>query len=95
MYKAVRITLKPDITKPSNCIDIDEIQLQTGDVKIWFKKATVHDLVNKGIKVVVSVPGVVHEPELEAVVSPSGEKYVRSEKDDIKSDNLLNLPLGK
>lgn len=95
MYKAVKITLKPDIEKPSSCIDIDEIQIKSGDATTWYKKELVHDYVKAGVKIVVSNQNVVHEPELEAVVSSYGEKYVRSEKDDIKSDNLLMLPVGK
>lgn len=93
MKRAIKISLKPDVTKPSSCIDIDKIQIKYDDgLVLNLAKAYVHDMVKAGHVIIVDNPAVAHKPELIAVESVAGEKYVRSEPDDIESDNLLNLP---
>ena len=94
MFKAIAIELKKDISNPSSCVDISRIKIQTNNkAGIWLlPKALVYGLVKEGVRIVVCNPNVACRPDLICAESSSGELYVRSEPNDIKSDNLLMLP---
>ena len=94
MFKAKAVHLKKDIKQPSNCIDIESIKIDVGHgAGVWeMPKKLVYGLVEEGITIIVDNPNIKTKPPLTTAISPSGEKYVKSESDDIVSDNLLNLP---
>lgn len=94
MFKAIGIELKKDISNASSCVDISRIKIQTNNKSgTWIlPKALVYGLVKEGVRIVVCNPNVVHQPILICAESSLGELYVRSESDDIQSDNLLMLP---
>lgn len=93
MKKAIAISLKRDVKTPSSCVDIAYIYIVNEDnTGKWLAKETVYDLVAGGTKIICSRKDVAHKPDLVCALSVYKEKYVRTEKDDIKSDNLLLLP---
>lgn len=93
MKKAIAISLKKDIKTPSSCIDIAYIYIVNEDNSgKWLTKETVYDLVASGINIICVNKKNVHTPDLVCALSVYNEKYVRTEKNDIISDNLLALP---
>ena len=72
-------------------LEIDSLCLKDGINEKWYKKEDIHDWIKKGNMVKV---GVNPYPELQAMISSSGEKYVRSSPNGSTSDNLLKLPIG-
>ena len=93
MKRAIAISLKQDVKTPSNCIDIAYIYIVNEDNNgKWLAKETVYDLVAIGTIIVCDNKNVASKPVLECALSTYGEKYVRTEKNDIESDNLLMLP---
>lgn len=94
MFKAIAIQLKEDISNPSSCIDISKIKIQTNNKSgTWLlPKKLVYGLVKEGVEIVVCNPNVTNRPSLICAESSTGELYVRSEPNDIISDNLLMLP---
>ena len=95
MFKAISIHLKNDITKPSSCLDIETIKLDVSNqirTRYIVQKELVYAMVKEGVKIIVDNPKTKHTAELITAESKYGEKYVRSEPDDVISDNLLELP---
>ena len=72
-------------------LEIDSLCLKIDGTEEWYKKEDIHDWIKEGNVAKVNVNPY---PELQAMVSSSGEKYVRSSPNGSTSDNLLNLPLG-
>lgn len=95
MFRAIAIHLKKDIIKPSSCMDIETIKLDvSNNIKTRYivQKELVYAMVKEGVKIIADNPKTKHTAELTTAESKYGEKYVRSEPDDIISDNLLELP---
>ncbi|SEI01174.1 DUF3892 domain-containing protein [Akkermansia glycaniphila] len=90
MAKATKIKLKDGCTSPKSTLEISEIYLEGVNKEGFYTKAAVHDFVKDENVVTVNIGP--SYPKLIAVVSPKGEKYVRSEPNDTKDDNLLKLP---
>ncbi len=82
--------MKPDCKTSQHLTEIDEIYLDGCNNPGYYKKATVHDHVKQypgSIKVNIwPYPNVIH------ATSVNGEKYVRSNPDIYKHDDLLDLP---
>lgn len=86
--KAMRIKMKPGCHSSNNLCEIDSIYLD--EVWDFIKKEKIHNYL-------LEHPGSIYVniwpyPYLQPMVSRTGEKYVRSEADSTKADNLLNLP---
>lgn len=88
--RAIKIKMNRGCDSSDNVIDIDSILFIDNDGENWMKKEEVYDLlmVFPDIAVVDRDP----YPNLVPVKSVYGEKYVRSEPDEYKRDNLLSLP---
>ncbi len=93
MIYATKIRMKPNCNYSDNLLEIDMIYL-TGEVKQegWYQKEVIHDFIkDKGGQVKVNISPY---PLLQPMVSPKGEKYVRSTPNSSGRDNLLALPRG-
>lgn len=88
--KAIKIKMKSGCGTSNNLVEIDEIYLTGCQEDGFYKKAAVHDYLQKN-------PGTVQVnifpyPDCVPATSVNGEKYVRSTPDNTTRDNLLNLP---
>ena len=90
MIYAKKIKMKPNCKTSQSLIEIDEIYLDGCSNPGYYKKADVHNHVKQypgSIKVNIwPYPDVIH------ATSVNGEKYVRSNPDIYKHDDLLDLP---
>lgn len=87
--RATTIKMIKGLENSSNVQEIDEIYLE-GSKLGFYKKEIVHDYLVKNPK---SIQVDIHPyPNLVPVTSANDEKYVRSEANDSKDDNLLKLP---
>lgn len=90
MMYATKIHMNSGCQNSNYLTDIDSIFLTGNNTDKWYKKAVLHDHLKEhpnSIKVNISP-----YPYLIPAVSSQGEKYVRSEPDSTKADNLLRLP---
>ncbi len=91
MLYATKISMKRGCENSESVLEIDQIYVDdfNGHAN-WYKKADLYDLIRykNGVIKVYRSP----YPVLEAVLSVNGEKYVRSEANNWKRDNLLALP---
>lgn len=88
--KATKIKMKQHCEYSRNVCDIDSIYIESYTTGRYWKKAEVYDYLKinpKSIQVNISP-----YPALIPVLSPTGEKYVRSEANATVLDNLLMLP---
>ena len=90
MMYATKIKMKAGCYKSENLLEIDEIYITGCDNEGFFKKAGLHDYLEKN-------PGTIcvninPYPSLIPVESIYGEKYVRSTPNNNTRDNLLKLP---
>ena len=88
--KATKIKMKPGCGSSNDLTEIDEIYLTGCSEDGFYKKAVVHDYLQKN-------PGTVQVniypyPNCIPAISTKGEKYVKSTPDSTKRDNLLSLP---
>lgn len=88
--KATKIRMNKGFETSNNAIDIKEIYIVGCSNPGWFSKETLHDHLKKHPKSIQV--DIAPFSDLFPVVSGNNEKYVRSEPNDIKSDNLLQLP---
>ena len=91
MVYATRITMKNGFIDSDNPEEIDEIYLSGVSNPGWYKKSLVHDFVKENIAKVNIDP----YPKLVPEISSNNEKFVRSEPDEYRKDNLMKLPRGK
>ena len=82
--------MKPGCGTSNNLIEIDEIYLTGTTQDGFYKKAVVHDYLQKN-------PGSIQVdiypyPNCLPATSVNGEKYVKSSPNSNQRDNLLNLP---
>lgn len=90
MMKATKIHMNAGCETSNNEIDINSIYLIGCTKPGWFTKEVVYDYL-KEYPQTIQVNR--HPfPYLVPVLSSKGEKYVRSEPDEYKRDNLLSLP---
>lgn len=90
MMYATKIHMNNGSSNSYTLTDIDTIYLEGENTNQWYKKAVLHDHLKKNpdtIKVNISP-----YPFLIPALSGNREKYVRSEPNDSKNDNLLKLP---
>jgi len=88
--RATKIRRKSGCGQSSNVIEIDDIYLTGCSEDGFYKKAVVHDYLDKN-------PGTIQVniypyPDCIPAVSANNEKYVRSVPNNTERDNLLNLP---
>lgn len=88
--KATKIKMKPGCGISNDLLEIDEIYLTGSSNDGFYKKAVVHDHLKTS-------PGSIQVniypyPDCIAATSKNGEKYVRSNPNNIEHDNLLRLP---
>lgn len=88
---ATKIKMKTGCGASNNLLEIDSIYLTGVDViPSYYKKEDVYDEIkNNNVKIKVDIWPY---PELQAVLSANGEKYVRSTPNQYGFDNLLSLP---
>lgn len=86
--KATKIKMKPGCKYSNNLCEIDSIYLE--ETGLFYKKGTVYDYLFAYPKSICV--NIFPYPYLQPMVSPLGEKYVRSTPDSTQKDNLLNLP---
>lgn len=86
--KATKIKMKSGCRYSNNVCEIDSIYLE--EAGLFYKKETVHDYLLAHPKSIYV--NIFPYPSLQPVISPLGEKYVRSTPDSTQKDNLLNLP---
>ena len=90
MMKAIKIHMNTGCERSNNEIDINSIYLIGCNNPGWFKKEVLHDYL-KDHPNSIQVDRYPY-PHLIPAVSSNDEKYVRSEPDEYKRDNLLSLP---
>lgn len=88
---ATKIKMKTGCGASNNLLEIDSIYLTGFDVvPSYYKKEDIYDEIkNNNAKIKVDIWPY---PELQAVLSANGEKYVRSTPNQYGFDNLLSLP---
>lgn len=88
--RATKIKMKPGCGSSNNLQEIDKIYLEGCQENDYYYKSIVYDFLknNPGSIQVNIYP----YPDLQPMISQSGEKYVRSEPDYTGRDNLLSLP---
>jgi len=82
--------MKPGCGSSNNLVEIDEIYLSGSANDGFYKKAIIHDHLQKH-------PGTIQVdispyPDCIPATSSKGEKYVKSKPDNSQRDNLLRLP---
>lgn len=90
MIYAKKLKMKSGCRYSQNLLEIDEIFLDGCEQPGYYKKSVVHDYVKKypgSIKV-----NIWPYPKVIPSTSINGEKYVRSNPDIYKHDDLLDLP---
>ena len=86
--KATKIKMKHNYENSRNVQDIDSIFIDA--FGIYWEKSKVYDYLKQFPKTIaVNIPPY---PNLIPVLSPLGEKYVRSKANTTETDNLLRLP---
>lgn len=88
--KATKIKMKPGCGNSNKATEIDQIYIEGCDNPGYYKKATIYDHLKKYPHSIYV--GISPYPDLIPALSSNGEKYVRSESNDIPLDNLLKLP---
>lgn len=88
--KATKIKMMSGCGTSNNLLEIDEIYLTGCSEDGFYKKASVHEYLQKN-------PGTIQVnispyPNCIPATSSKGEKYVKSAPDNTTKDNLLNLP---
>lgn len=90
--RATKIKMKPSCGTSNNLLEIDSIYITACDNPGFFKKAVLHDHLEKE-------PGTIQVdiypyPNVIPVTgsSPNYEKYVKSTPNSHTNDNLLSLP---
>lgn len=90
MICATKLKMKPGCKNSKSLLEIDEVYLTGCNRPGYCKKAAVHEHVKKypgSIKVNIRpFPNVIPSTSI------NGEKYVRSNPDAFKHDDLLDLP---
>lgn len=86
--KATKISMKPGCISSNNLCEIDSIYLE--QIGAFLKKETIYDYLSAYPQSIYV--DIFPYPYLEPVSSATEEKYVRSEADFTKEDNLLRLP---
>ncbi|MBQ3413995.1 MAG: DUF3892 domain-containing protein [Clostridia bacterium] len=88
--KAIKIKMKPSCGSSNNLTEIDKIYLEDCQENGYYSKSSIHDfLKNNPNSIQVNI---YPYPNLQPMLSQTGEKYVRSEPDYTGRDNLLKLP---
>lgn len=88
--KITKIKMRRGCEYSDDVLEIDSLYIPDCKEPGYYSKASVHDYVKKyPDSIYVDIKPY---PFLVAVVSANGEKYVRSEPDEYKKDNLLKLP---
>lgn len=88
--KAVKIKMKPSCDSSNNLTEIDQIYLEGCQENGYYYKSSIYDyLKNNPNSIQVNI---YPYPDLQPMLSQTGEKYVRSEADYTGKDNLLKLP---
>lgn len=87
---ATKIKMKPGCGNSNDFLEIDSIYLEGLPNEGFYKKEAVHDFLKQ-------YPGNIQinnypYPDLIPAISARGEKYVRSEPNNLTEDNLLRLP---
>lgn len=91
--KATKIRMNNGKDNSNECIDIKDIYIIDCNIPGWYPKAGVYNAIkNNGETVVVNRNPF---PKLVPCLSENGEKFVKSEPDEFKRDNLLSLPREK
>ncbi len=87
---ATKIKMKPGCGTSNNFLEIDSIYLTGLPDEDFYKKEIIHNYLieNPGDIQVNIYP----YPDLIPATSARGEKYVRSESNNLTQDNLLRLP---
>lgn len=87
---ATKIIMKPGCGTSNNLLEIDRIYLTGLPDEDFYKKEIIHNYLidNPGSIQVNLYP----YPNLIPAISARGEKYVRSEPNNLTQDNLLRLP---
>ena len=85
---AKKITLKYGCDNSDNPEEIDEIYLEGLSVTGWHKKEEVYNILKMGYTIKVYIDPY---PNLIPEISSNYEKYVRSEPEQYKKDNLMKL----
>lgn len=88
--KAIKIKMKSGCKYSDNLLEIDSVYVAGCNNPGYFKKEVLHDYLIKN-------PGTISVnifpyPKLIPAKSVCGEKYVKSEPNNSKKDNLLCLP---
>lgn len=91
MILATKIQLRRPVPSRPKEQDILAIFLLGERYKGYYPKEQIHDMLVLGEEIRVDI---YPYPYLEPMLSPRGEKYVRSEPNKSPHDNLLNLPRG-
>lgn len=91
MILATTIHFRKNTTASLREQDIESICLEGENCHGHYLKEQVHDMLVGGEEIRVNI---YPYPNLEPMLSPRGEKYVRSEPNPSPHDNLLNLPRG-
>ena len=87
LYYATHIMMKPGSKNSQNLVEIDQIYIRD---RGWCKKEYLYDyLIQYPKTIVVDIPP---RPYLIPALSINHEKYVRSNPDVYKHDDLLDLP---
>lgn len=88
--RATKIKMKYGCKYSNDLLEIDEIYLSESTANGYYKKEYLHDyLLTRPNSIQVNI---YPYPNVIPAESSRGEKYVRSEPDRTKKDNLLSLP---
>lgn len=87
---ATKIKMKPSCGTSNNLLEIDSVYLTGMPNEGFYKKEDIHNFLKQ-------YPGNIQVdlypyPDLIPAISARGEKYVRSEPNNLTQDNLLRLP---
>lgn len=87
---AMKIKMKANCENSNDLTEIDSIYLTGLQKEGFYKKENIYDYLKDGGRDILVY--IQPYPKLQPVLSRYGEKYVRSESDEFRTDNLLNLP---